>query len=132
MPSKEIRIPWVTVQMESAGNPPPPDIIQQQDEWMDTEGFTSCAFMFQCPKMSDDITLYFETAMRPEGPWRNVGTIESSGLPTADDEYAAMKYMTSAADAVDANRFDRYIRWRLSATGGDPHICFRFAGVFRA
>ena len=128
MASAEYRIPWVTITLQSTDK----EVVQLQDEWMDTEGFTSGSLMVQCPVLSTDLTCYFETAQKVEGPWRTIWELTNANCPSENDEYAETMYLTSAPDASDSNRFDRYIRWRVVSNDYNTYFCFRAAAFFRS
>lgn len=123
---KEFVQDWVTVSFGAAG-----EVIQPEEQWIDTQGFTSAALIQQVPQVTTNLSLVYETAKVKDGPWTVKGTIATGEAPDATNQYVFDGYLTNAPDAVAANRFDRWIRWRIAATG-TGHVCFRHVFVFRA
>jgi len=126
---KEQEIEFTSVRMTGTVGVPG-EVIASEDEWIETTGATTGVITGQFLDFSADRTLYWETAPQIEGPWVTIQTMTSANMGTAADEYSGGMYLSSDVDAPAAQRFDRYVRWRLVATD-DAHICFHGFAVFQ-
>lgn len=127
---KDYMLDWVTVSFGASGG----DVIQPESQWFDAEGCVDGVGTAQFPCVDDNVTVSFETSKTREGPWAWFSRIEGgqtpSQVPTAADEYCVHGSITNRADASTQVRFDRFIRWRVTATG-EGVACFRSTMLFR-
>ena len=140
--STHIDQPWVTIEFDAAAedeegyeNDTGMEVIQPQDEWIDTQGFHSAALEFQVPAR-ENVALLFETAVSPEGPWDPLAGIELSAPveEQAGDQYASGGLFTDDPSSPKRARFNRYIRWRAFAeyaASGPWLICARWVWVLK-
>jgi hypothetical protein len=128
---KEVVWNWKTIIFGAADQ----EIVQSQDQWIDTSGYRSGCLMFQCCGVppedpTPDVTFRIETAPEP-------GAASWTELPFAEEipatpPHAVSIPLTTAADQPAYNRFDRWIRWRAVSANGTAQLCFRAVWVFKA
>ena len=114
------------------------EVIQPQNEWIDTQGFHSAAMDYQVPA-GKDVVVLFETSVSPEGPWEQLIGIELTVDPNnphqqARDQYASGGFFTDDPSSPKRARFNRYIRWRAFAeyaASGPWLICTRWVWVLK-
>ena len=123
---KEFVQEWMTAVFDAAG-----EVIQPEEQWIDSQGFTSATGVGQIPVITSGVHLLFETCKTKEGPWNIKSDNTPGATPGVSEQYAGACFLTNAPDATNLNRFDRYIRWRITASGAGS-ICFRNVMVFRA
>jgi len=121
---KELVQPWVTIEFSGAG-----EVIQSQEQWADTEGFSSGTAMMQVPWIDnqgdeDNLEVIAETSPSLDGPWERMDSGSSGTGPTAPD-YAIIHYLSTNPDVPSTARFSRYIRWRIVARAAGVGLCFR-------
>jgi hypothetical protein len=111
----------------------PGEVCQPEEDWIDTEGCTSGAMQLQMLSLTGSVSFIVQTSKSREGPWTDYATLPGTGsppLPDASEEYAVHAGLTTGTDVNPMYHFDRYMRWRIVATGAGQ-VCFRLSFVFK-
>jgi len=123
---KEVVDHWVTVEFGAGGG----TVIQPEEQWLDAEGYDTIAGLSQVPVHSTNLTAYLETAEKREGPWETVHSSTHETAPEADTDYTIHWVFGRGTDVPQTLRVNRYVRYKLVATGA-AYICCRRVMVLK-
>jgi hypothetical protein len=140
--SRHIEQPWLTLEFDAANEDDAGsetgtemEVIQPQDEWIDTQGYHAAALEVQMPERQN-VALVFETGQDAQSPWEPLAVAELVTDPEerAQDQYSAGSVFTDDSSAPKKARFSRYIRWRAFASfhaTGPWRLCARWVWVLK-